>query len=72
MLKSALSAVSIPISNTFYYLRSFSKIYTKTGDKGDTQLIAGLRKSKDHPIFHLLGDIDELNSYLGIVSNTIE
>lgn len=43
------------------------KIYTKTGDKGKTSLIGGIRKNKDDEIFFLLGDIDELNSYLGLV-----
>lgn len=43
------------------------KIYTKSGDKGNTSLIGGKRLSKTEQIFNLLGDIDELSSYLGIV-----
>jgi hypothetical protein len=43
------------------------KVYTKTGDKGTTGLIGGIRKEKDDEIFEILGDIDELNSYLGLV-----
>lgn len=43
------------------------KIYTKTGDKGQTSLLGGTRVNKDNEIFDLLGDIDELNSYLGLV-----
>ena len=43
------------------------KIYTKTGDKGETSLLGGARVKKDNEIFELLGDIDELNSYLGLV-----
>lgn len=43
------------------------KIYTKTGDKGQTALLGGTRANKGSEIFELLGDIDELNSYLGLV-----
>lgn len=43
------------------------KIYTKTGDKGDTSLYTGDRLPKDHHIFECLGTIDELNASLGLV-----
>ena len=42
-----------------------SKVTTKSGDKGNTSLGNGERVSKSHPIVVLLGDIDELNSYIG-------
>lgn len=48
------------------------KIYTKTGDKGQTSLLGGSRVGKDNEIFDLLGDIDELNSYLGLVNKTLK
>ncbi|WP_455199706.1 cob(I)yrinic acid a,c-diamide adenosyltransferase [Kaarinaea lacus] len=44
-----------------------SKIYTRTGDKGTTGLSDGSRVNKDHARIKAIGDIDELNSVLGIV-----
>ncbi len=43
------------------------KIYTKTGDGGETSLFAGGRVPKDHLRLHAYGTIDELNSALGMV-----
>ena len=43
------------------------KIYTKTGDEGETGLFAGPRVPKDHPRIEAYGDVDELNSVLGVV-----
>lgn len=42
------------------------RIYTRTGDRGFSSLLGGERRSKDHPIFSTLGDIDELNASLGV------
>ncbi|MBA2683103.1 MAG: cob(I)yrinic acid a,c-diamide adenosyltransferase [Gemmatimonadaceae bacterium] len=42
------------------------KIYTKTGDAGDTGLFGGGRVSKDHPRVQAYGSVDELNASLGI------
>lgn len=44
-----------------------SKITTRTGDDGTTGLADGTRIAKDHPRIAALGDIDELNSQLGVV-----
>jgi cob(I)alamin adenosyltransferase len=44
-----------------------SKITTRTGDAGETGLGDGARVSKDSPRIRALGDIDELNSALGVV-----
>jgi cob(I)alamin adenosyltransferase len=41
-------------------------IYTRTGDKGETGLYGGGRVSKNHPRVSAYGDIDELNSFLGL------
>ncbi len=43
------------------------KIYTKTGDKGETALIGGQRVMKNHPRIEAYGDIDELKSWIGFV-----
>lgn len=44
-----------------------SKIYTKTGDQGTTGLGDGQRVSKAHPRVVAYGEVDELNSVLGLV-----
>ncbi len=44
-----------------------SKITTRTGDKGETGLGDGSRVPKDHPRVAALGDVDELNSALGVL-----
>jgi cob(I)alamin adenosyltransferase len=42
------------------------KIYTKTGDTGDTGLFGGGRVQKDDPRVEAYGDVDELNAVLGM------
>ncbi|MGH7677171.1 MAG: cob(I)yrinic acid a,c-diamide adenosyltransferase, partial [Gemmatimonadaceae bacterium] len=42
------------------------KIYTRTGDKGDTGLFGGGRVPKTHPRVEAYGDVDELNATLGL------
>lgn len=41
------------------------KIYTKTGDDGDTGLFGGGRVAKDHPRVTAYGEVDELNAVIG-------
>lgn len=43
------------------------KIYTKTGDKGDTALLGGKRVSKSCVEMRAIGEVDELNAYIGVV-----
>ncbi len=45
------------------------KIYTKTGDKGETSLIGGVRVPKDHIRIEAYGTVDELNSWIGLVKD---
>ena len=46
------------------------KIYTKTGDAGETGLFGGPRVRKDHVRIEAFGTVDELNSHLGVVRAT--
>ena len=46
-----------------------SKIYTKTGDLGKTSLIGGTKVAKSHIRIDSYGTVDELNSYIGMVSD---
>lgn len=47
-------------------------IYTKSGDKGETSLVGGQRLSKGDKRIDLYGDVDELNSFLGVAISSIE
>src|ERR1051326_4423398 len=42
------------------------KIYTRTGDTGETSLFGGTRVGKDNPRVAAYGDVDELNAHLGL------
>lgn len=44
-----------------------TKIFTRTGDKGTTGLADTSRVAKDHPRIEAIGDVDELNSVLGLL-----
>lgn len=44
-----------------------SKIYTRTGDTGETGLADGRRVGKDHPRVEAMGEVDTLNSQLGLL-----
>lgn len=48
-----------------------TKIYTKTGDAGESGLIEGRRAKKDEGIFWAIGSVDELTATLGLATSEI-
>lgn len=46
-----------------------TKIYTKTGDKGTTGLIGGTKVPKSHLRIEAYGTVDELNSFIGLLTD---
>lgn len=49
-----------------------SRIYTRTGDAGHTGLADGRRVPKDHPRIEAIGEVDSLNSLLGVLLADLE
>ena len=47
------------------------KIYTKTGDKGTTSLLGGTKVSKDDWRLEAYGTVDELNSFVGLLTDSL-
>mgnify|MGYP001343883043 CR=1 FL=1 len=43
------------------------KIYTRTGDKGETSLIGGKRVKKNNVRVEAYGEVDELNTFIGLI-----
>ncbi len=48
------------------------KVYTKTGDKGQTALIGGKRVAKNHPRIEAYGTVDELIAHIALLSDMLE
>jgi cob(I)alamin adenosyltransferase len=46
---------------------SITRVYTRTGDRGDTSLVGGQRVPKDSPRIVAYGTVDELNAIVGLV-----
>ena len=46
-----------------------SKVVTRNGDKGQTNLAQGDLVAKNEPIINAIGDVDELNSVLGVCNS---
>jgi cob(I)alamin adenosyltransferase len=51
---------------------ALNRIYTKTGDKGETSLVGGQRLPKDAPRIEAYGTVDELNAFVGSACLTAE
>lgn len=49
-----------------------TKIYTRTGDTGETGKADGSRLRKDDILIHAQGDIDELNSFIGLLASKVD
>ena len=49
-----------------------SKISTKTGDKGETGLGDGSRISKTSTRIHVIGEVDEVNSWVGVLAAELD
>lgn len=47
------------------------RVYTRTGDTGETSLASGKRVGKDHPRLEAYGTIDELNAHIGVIESQI-
>ena len=48
------------------------KIYTKTGDQGETSLFGGERVKKTHSSIQAYGTVDELNSWIGLIKDNMD
>ena len=44
-----------------------AKIYTRTGDEGETSLLGGAARAKDDLRIEAIGSVDEINAALGVV-----
>jgi cob(I)alamin adenosyltransferase len=51
---------------------ALNRIYTRTGDAGDTSLVSGERVPKDAPRIECCGTVDELNAFVGLAAVTAE
>src|ERR1700735_3472598 len=59
---------SVPDSKFDQPRLALNRIYTKTGDQGQTHLAGGQRVSKDDPRIECYGTVDELNAFVGMAA----
>ncbi|MBV9761033.1 MAG: cob(I)yrinic acid a,c-diamide adenosyltransferase [Acidobacteriaceae bacterium] len=51
---------------------ALNRIYTRTGDAGETRLVGGQRVRKDDQRIECYGTVDELNAFIGVARTTAE
>ena len=49
---------------------AINRVYTRTGDRGETALAGGQRVAKDSPRIEAYGTVDELNAFIGLARET--
>lgn len=59
-------------SKTSTYCDKKMKVYTKTGDLGETSLFGGTRVKKNHLRLESYGSLDELNSHIGLLADSLD
>jgi cob(I)alamin adenosyltransferase len=64
-----LACRTFPVMEILDTFASAMKIYTKTGDSGMTSLIGGTRVPKSHLRIECYGTVDELNGFIGLISD---
>jgi cob(I)alamin adenosyltransferase len=50
---------------------TINRVYTRSGDTGETSLVGGQRVPKDSPRLECYGTVDELNSFVGLAAETL-
>lgn len=50
---------------------TLNRIYTRTGDDGQTGIVSGARLEKTHPRIVAIGDVDELNAAIGMALDAV-
>src|SRR5688572_17702399 len=63
---------AIPARGNSPLMVRLNRIYTKTGDGGQTRLVGGQQVAKDSPRIETYGTVDELMACLGLVRTALE
>jgi cob(I)alamin adenosyltransferase len=70
-MQSVLVLSKLLLKSEIIFVLFIMKIYTKKGDSGTTALLGGTRVAKHHLRIEAYGTVDELNSYIGLVRDTV-